>query len=109
MNQHVNGPKATPVEREVVVVGSVNADLLTTVSRHPGPGETVQGKETRILPGGKGANQALAAARLGAKTTLIASVGQDANAAVALESLRSAGVDVSGVLGCGTEIGRAHV
>jgi ribokinase len=109
MNQPVNGPKKTPVESEVVVVGSVNADLATTVSRHPGPGETVQGKEMRILPGGKGANQALAAARLGAKTALIASVGQDANAAVALESLRSAGVDVSGVLGCGTATGMAVV
>ncbi|WAH96335.1 ribokinase [Arthrobacter sp. MMS18-M83] len=109
MNQRVNGPKRTPVEREVVVLGSVNVDLLTTVSRHPGPGETVQGKEVRILPGGKGANQALAAARLGAKTRLIAAVGEDANAVVALGSLRSAGVDLSGVLGCGTATGMAMV
>lgn len=109
MNQHVNGTKPSPAEREVVVVGSVNVDVMTTVSRHPGPGETVQGKEMRILPGGKGANQALAAARLGAKTTLIGSVGQDANAAVALESLRSAGVDLNGVLGCGTATGMAIV
>ncbi|QDG65276.1 ribokinase [Pseudarthrobacter sp. NIBRBAC000502772] len=105
----MNGTKPSLVEREVVVVGSVNVDMMTTVSRHPSPGETVQGKEMRILPGGKGANQALAAARLGAKTRLIGSVGQDANAAVALESLRSAGVDLDGVLGCGTATGMAIV
>ncbi|WP_371706754.1 ribokinase [Pseudarthrobacter sp. NIBRBAC000502772] len=109
MKQHMNGTKPSLVEREVVVVGSVNVDMMTTVSRHPSPGETVQGKEMRILPGGKGANQALAAARLGAKTRLIGSVGQDANAAVALESLRSAGVDLDGVLGCGTATGMAIV
>lgn len=101
--------KTPPAGQEVVVVGSVNVDLLTTVSRHPGPGETVHGREMRVLPGGKGANQALAAARLGAKTRLIAAVGEDANAVVALESLRAEEVDLSGVLKCGAATGLAMV
>jgi ribokinase len=78
-----------------VVVGSVNLDLAATVSRLPVPGETVSGAELRRFPGGKGANQALAARRLGADVHLVARVGRDAEADAALATLRAEGVDLS--------------
>jgi ribokinase len=68
----------------VHVIGSVNLDLVATASRLPGPGETVGGASFARHPGGKGANQALAAARMGADTTLSAAVGRDADQALAL-------------------------
>ncbi|MHA7263130.1 ribokinase [Arthrobacter sp. TMN-37] len=76
----------------IVVVGSINADLVVTLERHPAPGETVLGRSMTVLPGGKGANQAVAAAQLGAPVTLIGAVGADAYAEAALAGLRSAGV-----------------
>ncbi|MEV4259445.1 PfkB family carbohydrate kinase, partial [Spirillospora sp. NPDC049652] len=57
---------------EVVVVGSVNADLVVRVDRRPGPGETVLGSDLATLPGGKGANQAVAAGRLGGRVGILA-------------------------------------
>jgi ribokinase len=76
----------------IVVVGSVNADLHLTVDRLPVPGATVLADRTRWLPGGKGANQAAAAARLGAAVSLVAAVGDDATADVALGGLAETGV-----------------
>jgi ribokinase len=76
----------------VVVVGSINLDLVVRVERLPQPGETVGGGTFSRVPGGKGANQAVACARLGADVTMIAAVGADANAADALAGLRAAGV-----------------
>jgi ribokinase len=81
----------------VVVVGSINADLVLRVARQPRPGETVLGRESSLMPGGKGANQAVAAARLGATVAMVGAVGSDANAAVALSGLRDAGVDLERV------------
>ena len=81
----------------VVVVGSVNMDLVARVARLPRPGETVAGRELLQIPGGKGANQAVAAARLGAHTTLIGRVGDDAFAQPLIESLRHNGVVVEHV------------
>ena len=81
----------------MVVVGSANADLVVKVVRRPGAGETVLGGELVTLPGGKGANQAVAAARLGASTAFIGRVGQDAHGQLLLDSLRSDGVDVTAV------------
>ncbi|WP_434995817.1 ribokinase [Arthrobacter sp. Ld5] len=78
----------------IVVVGSINADLVVTAHRHPRPGETVAGRSMTVLPGGKGANQAVAAALLGAEVTLIGAVGSDAYADVALSVLTTAGVDL---------------
>lgn len=76
--------------RSIVVVGSVNLDIVARVERLPAPGETVSGANLNQFPGGKGANQALAAKRLGADVSLVACVGNDANAAAAL-ALLSAG------------------
>lgn len=79
----------------IVVVGSVNLDLTASVPRLPAPGETVTDAELGRYPGGKGANQALAARRLGADVFLHARVGDDANAEEALAMLRADGVDLS--------------
>lgn len=79
----------------VVVIGSVNIDIVARVARLPAPGETVTGAELNRFPGGKGANQALAARRLGAEVQLIARVGDDASADEALSLLREGDVDLS--------------
>jgi ribokinase len=82
----------------IAVIGSVNLDLVATVKKLPEPGETVTDAELNRFPGGKGANQALAARRLGADVRLIACVGEDATADEALVLLHDGGVDLSGVL-----------
>ena len=64
--------------RSVWIAGSVNMDVVATAARHPQIGETVVGREVFFFPGGKGANQAVAAAKLGAPTALIGKVGDDA-------------------------------
>ena len=76
----------------IVVVGSVNLDLVVRVERLPRPGETVTGASFARYPGGKGANQAVACARLGADVTLVAAIGRDPFAEEALVGLRAAGV-----------------
>ena len=81
----------------IVVFGSINLDLIFALPAIPRPGETVLGPDTRIEPGGKGANQAVAAARDGARVVLAGAVGRDALAAGALRLLRAAGVDLSRV------------
>jgi ribokinase len=82
---------------DILVIGSVNLDLSAAVSRLPEAGETVTGAELSRFPGGKGANQALAAKRLGADVRLIACVGDDAAAEEALALLREGDVDLFGV------------
>jgi ribokinase len=81
----------------IVVVGSINLDLVADVERLPKPGETLPGSVFRTAPGGKGANQALAAARAGAKVAMLGAVGKDAFAEEALALLKSGGVDLSPV------------
>jgi ribokinase len=81
----------------LAVVGSVNMDLVARAERLPRPGETVMGATFRRVPGGKGANQAVAAARLGAEVTLIGCVGDDGFAEEALVELRQAGVALDGL------------
>lgn len=81
----------------ITVFGSINLDLIFALPRIPAPGETVLGPGTRIEPGGKGANQAVAAACDGARVTMVGAVGEDALADDALSLLRAAGVDLSHV------------
>ncbi|ROQ59899.1 ribokinase [Streptomyces sp. 840.1] len=98
-----------PARYDLLVVGSANADLVVGVERRPAPGETVLGSDLAVHPGGKGANQAVAAARLGARTALLARVGDDAHGRLLLESQRSAGVDTGGVLVGGAPTGVALI
>ncbi|MCI7304924.1 MAG: ribokinase [Trueperella sp.] len=93
----------------IVVVGSINADLMVTVERHPAPGETVPGTGGTISPGGKGANQALAAALMGGDVALIGAVGEDDNAHLALRYLKEAGVNLEHVATRGDVTGLAVV
>ncbi|MER8831945.1 ribokinase [Mesorhizobium sp. M0045] len=81
----------------IVVIGSINLDLIASVDRLPGPGETVRGSGFATAPGGKGANQALAAARAGAKVRMVGAVGKDSFAGEALALLRDSKIDLSGV------------
>ncbi|QCB27834.1 ribokinase [Corynebacterium endometrii] len=81
----------------ITVVGSINADLIARVARHPSPGETLSGEGGEISAGGKGANQAVAAALLGAEVSFVGAVGDDPYAEPALEYLRASGVDLSAV------------
>jgi ribokinase len=81
----------------VVVVGSINVDLVVTLERLPAPGETVIGGEFARHGGGKGANQAVAAARAGARVRFVGAVGADEFGDAALAELRDEGVDVSAV------------
>lgn len=80
----------------IAVLGSVNLDIVAKAAQLPAPGETITGAELFRFPGGKGANQALAARRLGADVSLIARVGDDTAADEALALLREGGVDLSG-------------
>ena len=77
----------------VTVVGSLNMDLITRAPHIPEPGETIIGTDFRTAPGGKGANQAVAAARLGAKVAMVGRVGNDAFAVELLDTLSTADVD----------------
>jgi ribokinase len=83
--------------KPVVVVGSLNADLVTRVVRFPGPGETTVGQELAVHPGGKGANQAYAAGRLGARVQMVGRVGSDDRGRLLVSSLERAGVDTAAV------------
>jgi len=82
------------VPARLTIVGSVNLDLVAKAERLPRPGETLSGATFTEIPGGKGANQAVAAARLGAAVTLVACVGADDFAEAALRELRAAGVNL---------------
>ena len=82
----------------IVVVGSINMDLVARMARLPRPGETVHGQSFQTIPGGKGANQAVAVARLGVRVTLIGRVGDDSFGETLLRSLAEYGVATEQVL-----------
>jgi ribokinase len=84
-------PKTPP---QLTVVGSINLDLVAKLERLPRPGETLSGATLSRIPGGKGANQAVAASRLGAEVRMIGCVGRDGHAVEALAGLKEAGVDL---------------
>ena len=89
---------ATPVKLpNIVVLGASQMDLIGIAPRLPAPGETLTGERFYTAPGGKGANQAVAAARLGARVRMVGRVGSDVFGPMLTDNLRSHGVDVSGV------------
>ena len=81
----------------ITVFGSLNADLVCPVEKLPAPGETVTGPGYSVVPGGKGANQALAAARAGARVRMVGAVGRDGFREAALAGLKDGGVDIAAV------------
>lgn len=93
----------------IVVIGSINLDLIAMVERLPKPGETVPGDTFVTAPGGKGANQALAARRAGAAVRMVGAVGNDPFAAQALALLEESGVDLSGVHRAASATGTALI
>ncbi|MBR0811267.1 ribokinase [Bradyrhizobium diazoefficiens] len=93
----------------VFVAGSINMDVVATADRHPRVGETVAGKQVLYFPGGKGANQAVAAARLGAGTTLIGRLGKDSFGAELRTFLGDQGVDLASVRDADTHTGTAII
>ena len=93
----------------ITVVGSINLDLIATVERLPGAGETMRSDGFSTAPGGKGANQALAAARAGGQVRMIGAVGKDAFAAEALACLKEGKVQLSGVREAAAVTGNALI
>ena len=83
----------------IVALGGINMALIGTATRLPLPGETLQGERFYTAPGGKGATQAVAAARLGANVRMVGRVGRDLFGPTLLNALRNDGIDVSGVVG----------
>lgn len=86
------------INGHICVIGSMNADYTVTTERLPKPGETVNGGQLTVLPGGKSGNQAAAAARIGAHVKLLGAVGTDSNAEFLIGKLKDAGVDTSKIL-----------
>ncbi|MGN0003874.1 MAG: ribokinase [Sphingobacterium composti] len=84
-----------PNNRNIIVVGSINTDMIVSTDRFPNPGETVLAHQFNMVLGGKGANQAVSAARLGAHVTLAARVGNDVFGSKAIETLKAEQIDVS--------------
>ena len=78
---------------DILVIGSLNVDLVVRAARFPQPGETISGDDLQTLPGGKGANQAMAAARLGASVSMLGRVGKDNFGGSLLDNLQSNSVD----------------
>ncbi|MFK4640182.1 ribokinase [Paenarthrobacter histidinolovorans] len=91
---HSSAPANNPT---LTVVGSINLDITATASRLPSPGETVGGAVLRQQPGGKGANQAVAAARLSGRSRMVGAVGQDDAGRTLLDAMAGAGVDIHSV------------
>lgn len=108
MSAATAGP-AVEKNGRIVVVGSLNADLTIYCERLPLPGETVHGNGFAVNPGGKSANQAVAASRLGADVRLVGAVGDDSNGQMLLSSASGAGVDVAHVRTAAAETGVAVI
>lgn len=94
---------------EVLVIGSITADVTAFARRLPAPGETVLGNDLTLVLGGKGANQAVAAARFGMPTSMVGCVGDDVFADLALGGLRDHGVGTDGVRSVAGPTGVAHI
>jgi ribokinase len=97
------------VAPQIVVVGSLNTDVVAKVQRLPSPGETIQSTSLATFPGGKGANQAVAAAASGASVAMIGRVGADEAGETLLHSLQKHGVDTHAVLRTNVPTGTAYI
>ncbi|RSM79430.1 ribokinase, partial [Streptomyces sp. WAC 01325] len=94
---------------DIVVLGSTNMDLVTYVEKAPQRGETVTGRDFRTIPGGKGANQAIAAARAGGLVSMIGAVGNDAFGTRLRANLEHSGVDTDDLRTAEGASGTAHI
>src|ERR1700751_1781359 len=101
--------EGTMVEKKLLVVGSINIDLVACGNRLPAPGETILGSTFDVFNGGKGANQAVAVAKLGAPVDMIASLGTDLFTERLLSGLNAAGVDTHAVQMVAGPCGVAHI
>ena len=99
----------TGFPKPLVVVGSLNLDLRLHVAHPPAPGETQLATAASRSPGGKGANQAVAAARLGARTGMLGCIGDDADGHTLLDALDAAGVDTAAIARCAQPTGTATI
>lgn len=98
------------MDKSILVIGSLNMDIVIALSHLPQPGETIIGEGKTEHPGGKGANQAYAAAKLGGKTAMIGRAGSDGYGQALISSLKSAGADTSGIIvQQGTDTGLAFI
>ncbi len=94
---------------QIAAIRSANADFVVEVARRPLGGETLMGGELHIFPGGKGANQAVAASKAGGSVSFVGAVGDDGNGSLLTNSLESAGVDTSSLLRVATPTGTAII
>lgn len=96
--------------KKILVIGSLNMDSVIKTPRMPKPGETVMGTDISLIPGGKGANQAYAAGKLGGDVTMLGAVGADSFGDAMLDNLRSVNVDVKGIRRLeGVHTGQAYI
>ncbi|WP_432965025.1 PfkB family carbohydrate kinase [Treponema sp. OMZ 840] len=96
--------------KRIIVIGSINMDILLSVKNHPQTGESVPANSVSMIPGGKGINQAVGAAKLGAKVSLIGGIGRDFDGNVILNVLHENTVDTSAVLiDCEKPTGKAYI
>lgn len=109
MAERTGHGKVAAMSAAVLVVGSANADLVVPVDRRPGGGETVLGGDTALSPGGKGANTAVAAGKLGADVALLGAVGDDPYGRLLRDSLANAGVDTQFVRTVDRPTGIAYI
>lgn len=105
----MTNPQSPLRAAELIIVGSANVDLVVQVERHPRQGETVLGGDTSVFPGGKGANTAVAGAKLGTRTSLLGAVGADAHGELLLTTLADAGVDTTLVSRVDAPSGAAYI
>jgi ribokinase len=94
---------------DILVIGSLNADLVVRAPRFPAPGETISGEDLAIIPGGKGANQAVAAARQGAKVSMVGRVGDDSFGPTLTQNLQGNNVDTTHIRTGSTATGTAII
>lgn len=95
--------------KKILVVGSLNLDVDIYCQRRPQAGETVMGRDMKFVPGGKGANQAYALARMGVATALVGAIGKDSAGERVKSSLKQVGVDLSGLQETDKETGKAFI